>query len=336
MAMSREWNDKIFTTKPENFEALALEIFRFQYKFNPVYREYTRLLKVDPGKVRTVGQLPFMPVRFFKTHKIKTTDFDSSTVFESSGTTGDNPSRHFIKEVSIYEESFLKSFELNYGPVQEWCILALLPSYMERGNASLVYMADRLVKDSHHPRSGFYLDEYDKLISVIKELESAKQKTVMLGVSFALLDLAEKFKANLKFTILMETGGMKGRRQEITRDELHDTLKRSFGVKQVHSEYGMTELLSQAYSHGDGIFNVPPWMKILLRDEEDPLKIKLPENNNDTLTGVINIIDLANVYSCSFISTDDIGKLYPDGRFEVLGRMDGSDLRGCSLMLVER
>lgn len=325
--MSLQWNDKVFGVK-EGFEASALDVFKFQYENNPVYSAYVHALKVDPGGVQSLEQIPFLPVRFFKTHDIKTSLFEPAAIFESSGTSGSINSRHLMKDLSLYEESFTKGFELFYGPVKEWCIIGLLPSYLERKNSSLVYMVDKLIHLSEHPQSGFYLDEFGKLAAVLNELEKYQQKTLLIGVTFALLDFVEKHSLPLKHTIIMETGGMKGRREEMIRPAVHDLLKKAFHVPLIHSEYGMTELLSQAYSKGEGVFNCPPWMKVLMRDEEDPFVV------NHSGSGTINIIDLANIYSCSFIATDDIGKLNSDGSFEVLGRVDGSDLRGCSLLVV--
>lgn len=309
-------------------EAFALDIFRLQAANNPVYASFLEALKIDPLMVSSVDKIPYLPIRFFKTQEVKTGSFEPQAVFESSGTSGMTHSRHLVKDLSLYEKSFTRGFEFFYGPVQDWCIIGLLPSYLERKNSSLVCMTDRLIRLSGHPQSGFYLDQYEVLLSVLKDLEKQGQKTWLIGVSFALLDFAEKFSAGLRHTVILETGGMKGRGPEMIREELHAKIKRSFGVPAVHSEYGMTELLSQAYSKGGGLFHCPPWMKILLRDEEDPFVVK------HTGTGTINVIDLANIHSCSFIATDDAGKLYPDGSFEVLGRVDGSDLRGCSLMLV--
>ena len=325
--MNSQWIDKVFGVQKDSFEATAVEIFRFQYENNPVYKDYVNALQIDIAKLERIEQIPFLPIQFFKTHAIKTLDFDPVILFESSGTTGSVNSKHLVKDISLYEKSFTKGFELFYGPVNEWCILGLLPSYLERKNSSLVYMIDKLIERSEHPQSDFYLYEYEKLFAVLNELEKRKQKTLLIGVTFALLDFAEKFSLPLRSTIIMETGGMKGRREELIRDEVHEILKRSFKASSIHSEYGMTELLSQAYSNGNGVFQCPPWMRIIIRDEEDPLKIKKG-------SGVINVIDLANIHSCSFIATDDLGKLYSDGSFEVLGRMDNSDIRGCSLLSI--
>lgn len=326
--MQQQWNHKIFGVKEKDFQGLSLEIFRFQYANNPIYQEYAESIKVNLSSVKRLEQIPFLPIRVFKTQDVKTTSFAPKIIFESSGTTGMVNSRHFIKDVAMYEESFLKGFELFYGPAAEWCIIGLLPSYLERQHSSLVYMTAELIKKTNHPDSGFYLDEYEKLGATLKALEQKNQKTLLIGVTFALLDFAEQFSLKLNYTIIMETGGMKGRREEIIRPELHRVLQKAFGQGPIHSEYGMTELLSQAYSMAQGIYNNPPWMKTLVRDEEDPFAV------TKTGTGILNIIDLANIYSCSFIATDDAGKIYPDGSFEVLGRIDGSDLRGCSLLAV--
>ncbi len=332
--MESQWNHKIFTIKEKDVEPLALEIFRFQYSNNPVYHEYVNALHINARAVKSVVQIPFLPIRFFKSHTVQTTVFDPAAIFESSGTTGSSNSSHRVKDITIYKDSFTIAFQLFYGPISDWCIIGLLPSYLERGNSSLVYMVNELIQMSGHAESGFYLHEYDKLYSVLTSLEKKKQKTLLIGVTFALLDLAEKYSLPLAHTIIMETGGMKGRREEMIRREVHDILQQSFNVPAVHSEYGMTELLSQAYSKGNGIFHCPPWMKVLVRDEEDPLSVRMPPANQQMAfaTGAINVIDLANIYSCSFIATDDAGKLYNDGSFEVLGRMDNSDLRGCSLL----
>jgi hypothetical protein len=338
--MQGEWNDKIFKVNRESFQSLVLGIFRFQADNNPVYKNYTEALGINPVSVKSIEQIPFLPIRFFKSHIVKTTSFDPQAIFESSGTTGSINSHHFIKYLSLYEESFTKTFELFYGSISNYCIIGVLPSYQERKNlllegrnSSLIYMVEKLIQLSKHPQSGFYLNENKKLLTVLHGLEDQHQKTLLIGVTFALLDFAEQFSVNLKYTIIVETGGMKGRREEIIRPQVHDILKQSFSLSSIHSEYGMTELLSQAYSKGEGIFHCPPWMKVLVRDEEDPLSIRQFKGAK-YLTGAINIIDLANIYSCSFIATDDAGKVYSDGSFEVIGRIDNSDLRGCSLLYV--
>jgi hypothetical protein len=343
-AMQCQWKDKVLNVTEQEFEERALEVFRFQYEHNTVYQQYVNALQVGIKAIQSLAQIPFLPVRFFKTHPVKTTSFDTNTIFESSGTTGMVNSRHFVKNVELYTESFTKGFELFYGPVKNWCIIGLLPSYLERQNSSLVYMVNKLIELSGHENSGFYLQEWEQLFHTLKELESKKQKTLLIGVTFAQLDFAEAYTSKISpglfdHTIVMETGGMKGRRKEMIRQEVHDILQKAFHVSAIHSEYGMTELLSQAYSKGNGVFQCPPWMRIVMREEDDPLSVKeLPTfqklSTLSPLSGAINVIDLANVYSCSFIATDDAGKLYPDGSFEVLGRMDNSDLRGCTLLVV--
>lgn len=329
--MNCELQDKIFSAGPHNFNELAVEVFRFQYKHNNLYRLYADTLRIDAGKVDAVASIPFLPVSFFKHFDVVSGDFQPEVVFESSGTTATGNSRHLVRDVSIYRRSFSEAFRLFYGPVQDWCIIGLLPSYLERGHSSLVSMVDTLIRESGHPRSGFYLYAFDNLAGVIAENEKAGQKTLLVGVTFALLDFAEKYPMPLLHTVVMETGGMKGRRKEITRTEVHETLRQAWQLGHIHSEYGMTELLSQAYSRGDGIFRCPPWMKVVLREEDDPLST-LPPPADAPVSGLVNVIDLANIYSCSFLAIDDIGKLYPDGSFEISGRMDLSDVRGCSLM----
>lgn len=324
-----EYEDKVFSVEKDGFEDLALEIFRFQYRHNPVYQQYAKTIGIVGPEPKRLQDIPFLPVGFFKTHPVHTTGFESEAIFESSGTTQSINSRHYVRKLSLYRESFLQCWQQFYGPVQDWCIIGLLPSYLERQNASLVVMADELVKQSGHPESGFYLYEHEKLAATLQRLENAGQKTLLIGVTFALLDFAEKFPMPLRHTILMETGGMKGRRKEMTRPEVHDILQKAFHTKNIHSEYGMTELLSQAYSTHDGIFQSPAWMKIMVRQEDDPFDVRTQGS------GVINVIDLANIYSCSFIATDDIGKLSSDGSFEVQGRTDSSDIRGCSLMVAD-
>ncbi|HMG81513.1 MAG TPA: hypothetical protein VK559_00630 [Ferruginibacter sp.] len=325
--------ERIFTATTGSFSSLALEVFRFQYNNNVVYRQYCQTLKVAVDKIDTIEKIPFLPINFFKTHTIVTTAFEPATIFESSGTTQTINSKHVVKDISLYEKSFTDCFTLFYGRPEEWCIIALLPSYLERNNSSLVLMAEKLIQQSKHAQSGFYLLDTAALHETLLSLENNKQKTLLIGVTFALLDFAEKYSLPLSHTIIMETGGMKGRRKEMTRQEVHTILSKSFRSPTIHSEYGMTELLSQAYSKGDGIFTCPPWMKILIRDEDDPLTVHTSIQNK-TLSGAINIIDLANIYSCSFIATEDAGKLFGDDSFEVLGRLDNSDIRGCSLLVL--
>ncbi len=322
-----EIEDKIFTVEPADFEQLALEVFQFQYNNNAIYQQYVNALSIVGSNVRSIDQIPFLPIRFFKTAGIKTTVFEPEAVFESSGTTQTVNSRHYVKNLHLYRQSFLKAWSMFYGPVEGWCIIGLLPAYLERQNSSLVVMVNDMIKLSQHPHSGFYLYEHDKLARVLQELEMQGQKTLLIGVTFGLLDFAEKYPMPLQHTTIMETGGMKGRRKEMTREEVHGLLTSAFQTNAIHSEYGMTELLSQAYSYGNGIFNCPPWMKVLMRQDDDPLDVRV------TGSGIINVIDLANLYSCSFIATDDVGNLLPDGTFEVLGRVDASDIRGCNLLI---
>lgn len=323
---------KVFgTNSKEDFDWLAMEIFRYQYEHNAVYQSYASAMGRTPAQVSRVGDIPFLPISFFKTHKVVCgNQEETDTVFTSSTTTGGIPSMHIVKNISIYEQSFRSAFNLFYGDITKYCILALLPSYLERSGSSLVYMAEDLVKQSGNPHSGFYLHNIAELVTKLSALEKAKQKTLLIGVTYALLNLAEKFSQKLSHTTIMETGGMKGKREELPREEVHQVLKQAFGIESVHSEYGMTELLSQAYSKGKGIFNTPPWMQVLIRDVYDPLKTGLIETS-----GAINIIDLGNVNSCSFIATDDAGIVHRDGSFAVSGRLDQSDIRGCNLMAGE-
>ena len=344
--------NNIFNVNESNFRDLALQLFRFQYQHNSIYKTYVDMLKFNAKEINELHDIPFLPIQFFKTHRVQTTDYEPVHEFQSSGTTQTINSHHFIKDTELYRQSFTKAFELFYGPVEEWCIIGLLPSYLERKNSSLVFMVDELIRKSGHKQSGFYLYEYEQLQKTLEEQEGKKQKTLLIGVTFALLDFVRQYSFSLKYTTIMETGGMKGRRKEMTRAEVHDVLREKLGVEVIHSEYGMTELLSQAYSKGDGIFHCPPWMKGLVRDEEDPLEVQLAMGNRQLanaadrshhspfiihdsprpVSGIINVIDLANIYSCSFIATDDAGKIYSDGSFEVIGRIDNSDIRGCSLM----
>jgi len=323
---------KVFDTHSNNdFEALAMDIFHLQYKSNKVYQNYVDALYKGKPDVKEASQIPFLPISFFKSHKVVCGEQErSDTIFYSSTTTGNTPSAHIVKDVGVYEQSFRSAFNLFYGDIKEYCILALLPSYLERSGSSLVYMAEDMIRQSANSHSGFYLHNTAELNEKLALLEKTKQKTLLIGVTYALLDLAEQFSGKLQNTIVMETGGMKGTRKEMPRDEVHTILKRAFGLNSIHSEYGMTELLSQAYSKGNGVFNCPPWMKVVIRDVYDPLKTGLIEQG-----GAINIIDLANMNSCSFIATDDAGIVYKDGRFEISGRLDQSDIRGCNLMAEE-
>jgi len=310
------------------FRPLAVQAFLYQYEQNKTYRQWCDCLHINPNALDIIVQIPFLPVSFFKTNTIISGDDQYDLFFESSGTTQSSKSRHYIKNVSIYIESFTKGFHLFYGDIKEWCIIGLLPSYLQQQHSSLVKMVDELVKQSAHAQSGFYLDEYAKLHAVLKELEAQQQKTLLIGVTYALLDFAEQFALPLSSTTVMETGGMKGRRKELTRNEVHHILKKQFNIPHIHSEYGMSELLSQAYAKADGRFYCPPWMKVLVRDEDDPLLVK------EKGKGALNIIDLANINSCAFIATDDVGEVFEDGSFAVAGRLDGSDMRGCSLMVI--
>jgi phenylacetate-coenzyme A ligase PaaK-like adenylate-forming protein len=327
--MTQNPRDKIFTVKNNSdFHNAALQVFDYQFNNNAVYQGFTRQLKINTEKIDNLTDFPFLPVEFFRNHKVVSGFNQSGKIFESSGTTGSLTSRHFVSDLSLYSESFTGTFRLFYGDPEDYMIAALLPSYTERENSSLVYMADVLIKMSRNELSGFYRENQEELIQNIISARDKRSKVLLLGVSFALLDLAEKNELDLSGVIIMETGGMKGRRKEMTRSELHTVLKKRFNVPEIHSEYGMTELLSQAYSKGEGVFYCPPWLKIVLRDPQDPLTLFTDPGR----TGGINIIDLANLYSCSFISTGDLGRLHEDGGFEVLGRFDNSDIRGCNLL----
>ncbi len=317
----------------DEFEQLALEIFRFQARYNPVYSKYIDYLGINPKNVQNLYQIPFLPISFFKTHRVVTQFYDEPDdrfkIFKSSGTTGMERSKHYVFHIEGYEKSFIRGFNYFYSSPVNFVMLALLPSYIEQGDSSLIYMTQRLINMTRSELSGFYLHNYDELYAKLLFLkDQCERKVLLLGVSYALLDFAEKYYLDFPELIVMETGGMKGRRREMVREELHDFLKHSFGVSAIHSEYGMTELLSQAYSKGGGRFYTPPWMQILVRDMNDPFSYV-----ETGRTGGINIIDLANVYSCAFIETKDLGKLYEDGSFEVVGRFDNSDLRGCNLMV---
>jgi phenylacetate-coenzyme A ligase PaaK-like adenylate-forming protein len=328
--MDQAFKEEIFKIEDDRtFRAAALEVFRYQAVHVPVYRDYLVALKVNPEEVTEIEEIPFLPIEFFKTHTVIAEGMKAEEVFESSGTTADTTSKHHVANIALYKESFLRSFYRFYGTPDELCILALLPSYMERSGSSLVYMMDHLIKWSGHKDSGFYLDNLEELSGVLNKRINDQHPTLLLGVSFALLDLAEQHPMEFWNNIrVMETGGMKGRRKELVRGELHEILTKAFDVSVIHSEYGMTELLSQAYSTGNGIFRCPPWMDVLVRDPNDPLSLLEVEQ-----TGGLNIIDLANIYSCSFIATGDLGKQYEDSSFEVLGRFGHSDIRGCNLLV---
>lgn len=318
----------IFSISSEKeFNALALDIFKFQFENNVVYRSFCDLLYKHPSDINRIEDIPFLPIQFFKTHTVLSSNQPIQQTFTSSGTTGNITSKHLVTDIKLYEESYLKGFKHFYGNIEDYVVLALLPSYLERDGSSLIYMVHDFISKSKQPESGFYLNNLEDLAKTLQQLEARGQKTVLIGVSFALLDLIERFQFKLKHTSVMETGGMKGRRKEIIRQELHNILQSGFGVSKIHSEYGMTELLSQAYSKGNGVFECPPWMKILTRDTEDALTLQQPNK-----TGGINIIDLANLNSCSFIATQDLGKVDENGQFEIIGRFDNSDIRGCNLM----
>ncbi len=325
--------ERIFSLHKDDqpaFERLALEVFKLQYENNKVYKDFTDALAINADKVNALSKIPFLPISFFKTHKVVTEIIESKSPvsFSSSGTTQTGTSYHYINDIRLYERSFMQCFKLFFSNPSDYCVLALLPSYLEKTGSSLVYMAQKLINESKHPQSGFYLNDYSTLIQTINTLKQQKQKTLLLGVSYALLDLADM---NISLTdnfIVMETGGMKGRRQEMLKEELHAILKEKFRTDTIYSEYGMTELLSQGYSLQNGLFQTLPWMRILIRDTNDPFSF-LPQNK----TGGINVIDLANINSCSFIATQDLGKLHPDSSFELMGRFDNSDIRGCNLLV---
>lgn len=329
MALSKEIHNLIFELKSDDdFNALALKVFKYQLLNNAPYHKYVSALNLNINDITHYSQIPFLPIEFFKSQQVLTKSLKNNAIyFSSSGTTGQITSKHYVNDILLYEASFTKCFQQFYGNIEDYCVLALLPNYLERTESSLVYMFNKLIKDSNHKLSGFYLNNLQDLVQTIKLLKQANHKTLLLGVTYALLDLAEM---NVELTdnfIVMETGGMKGRRKELIKDELHDILKSKFKVSSIHSEYGMTELLSQAYSTKNGIFRCPPWMKILVRDVNDPFSYV-----QNKKTGGLNIIDLANVNSCSFIETKDLGKINEDFDFEILGRFDDSDIRGCNLM----
>ena len=328
MTLMPDINSIFSISSSEEFDRVALEVFEFQYENNPVYKQFCDLLGQKPSVVDSVSEIPFLPIEFFKTKKILSTDAVPQKTFSSSGTTGQVTSKHFVTDLSIYEKSFRRGFEHFYGNIEEYVVLALLPSYLEREGSSLIYMVNDFIEKSGSKHSGFFLNNLGTLQDKLELLERAGQKVLLIGVSFALLDLVERHQLNLRNTVVMETGGMKGRRKEMIRAELHELLKKGFGVENIHSEYGMTELLSQAYSSKNGIFQCPPWMKLLIRDPEDALEL-LPEGKS----GGINVIDLANVNSCSFIATQDLGKDLGSQKWEILGRFDNSDIRGCNLMV---
>jgi phenylacetate-coenzyme A ligase PaaK-like adenylate-forming protein len=324
------FKQQIFTiTSPQSFEEKALELFRYQATNCTIYKNYIELIKVDPASIQSLEKIPFLPIEFFKSHTVKSGEWNEVITFTSSGTTNQtNPSRHFVRDLSIYEMSFIKAFDLFYGKASDMVILALLPSYLERTGSSLIFMADHLIKSSSDPRSGFFLNEFEKLAHILKEAKEEGKPCLLLGVTFGLLDFAEQFSLDLTGITIMETGGMKGRREEWTRQQVHAFLQEKWKVEKIHSEYGMTELLSQAYSKGDGIFECPPWMKVLHRETTDPFAISSAAGS-----GGLNVIDLANIDSCAFIATQDLVRLHPNQSFEVLGRFDHAEVRGCNLLV---
>lgn len=324
----RELGQKVMEVDASCFDDLALEIFRFQALYNPVYQQFLSYLKIDPLSIQKVGEIPFLPISLFKSHTIQTGTWEAETIFTSSGTTGQNTSKHYVKSLDWYRTHARRIFEQQYGPIRQYCILGLLPSYLERSGSSLVYMVQDFISQSGYQESGFFLNDYDQLIKKMEWCADRNIPVVVLGVSFALWELAERYPGHFPKVIFMETGGMKGRRRELTRTELHQILKDAFGVATIHSEYGMTELLSQAYSQGNGLFAPANTLRILAREVTDPLSAPLQEK-----TGVLHLIDLANLDTISFIATEDLGKVYESGQFEVLGRLDASDLRGCNLLV---
>jgi len=320
---------KIIEVSPDNFNELALKVFNFQYNHNILYKQYVDLLRIVPSSVNSIEAIPFLPIQFFKNNIIKSDSWHEETVFSSSGTTGKTTSKHFVRSLEFYQQIAANTFEKFYGPLEKYTILGLLPSYLERSDSSLVYMVDHFIKLSTSPLSGFYLDDFEKLLDTIVAARKAQSPVIVIGVTFALLDMADRFTVDLSDCILMETGGMKGKRKELIRSEVHQQLHQAFNVETVHSEYGMTELLSQGYSKGNGLFEPGYTMRILTREVTDPLTLQKTKRN-----GVLNIIDLANLDTCSFLATDDLGKVYADGSFEVAGRLDTSDIRGCNLLFV--
>ena len=320
------FKSNLFYINNQNFARSSLSLFRYQYRYNPVYRKYVDYLHVDPDTIDTVEKIPFLPIRFFKHHVIKTGDYGAVRIFESSGTTGVR-SRHYIEDEAFYRKVSIKIFTDFFGSFENVMVAGLLPSYLERGNSSLVFMVNRFIEKSGHPYSGFFLDDYQRLINILNEMNDRHEKVILFGVTFALLELATRIRRPMKNLHIFETGGMKGRGRELIRDELHERLRNAFGTEHIYSEYGMTELISQAYMTGDGWFHTPAWMKVTIREINDPFAVERKGK-----TGVINIIDLANIHSCAFIATEDLGVMGEDG-FKVLGRLDYADMRGCNLLL---
>ncbi len=329
MKTIESFRENLFSVNNDNFNDFALELFHFQAQNNEIYRSYIELLGRNTAAVTTITEIPFLPIEFFKHFPVKTGAWEEEMIFESSGTTGSETSKHYVSDPGLYLRNSERIFNEFYGSLDNYHILALLPSYLERGNSSLVYMVDHFIKRSSSAFSGFYLNEFDRLHEKLQKLKHDSRKTILFGVTFGLLDFCHQYSVNVEDLIVIETGGMKGRRKEMTRVEVHGHIKKGFSVEMVHSEYGMTELLSQAYSCGDGKFMCPPTMKILTREINDPFTLK-----RDHKTGAINIIDLANIETCAFIETRDLGNMNDDGTFEVLGRFDNSELRGCNLMVI--
>jgi hypothetical protein len=321
-----QFQDQIFHSTPEKFNQLALELFHYQYNTNKIYHQYVNLICKDITQIQAIEQIPFLPIQFFKTHQITTEPIQENLFFESSGTTGQVTSKHFVHDYSLYKNSFSKGFHHFFGPIEDYCILGLLPSYLERTHSSLVYMVNDLINASQHTLSGFYLKNFETLSKTLQQLEQQKTKALLFGVTFALLDFAELYPISLDSVAIIETGGMKGRREEMNREQVHAILKQTFSTQHIYSEYGMTELFSQAYSTSNGIFTPVPWMKVLVRDINDPLDTVLAGK------GAINVIDLANIHSCAFIATEDQGEVFANDDFKIHGRIDHSELRGCSLM----
>ncbi len=326
MNIFKSFTDALYSVNDGNFEDIALRLFTYQAIHNPIYNQYLKNLKVDVGQVKSLNQIPFLPIQFFKSHAVKTGEWNAVAEFTSSGTTG-SVSRHSVYDMNFYVKTSLEIFTRTYGPVSDYHILALLPSYLERSGSSLIAMIDHFIKASQSPYSGFYLYNHSDLKDTIQNLQGGDRKILLWGVSFALLDFADSYRINLQNAVVMETGGMKGRRKELIREELHDYLKDRLGATQIHSEYGMTELMSQAYSQGGGYYKSPPWMKVLIRELNDPFQTVSER------AGIVNVVDLANFHSCAFIETQDLGRMNPLGEFEVLGRMDNSDIRGCNLLV---
>lgn len=321
--------ENIFHTYNESeFEQHALQLFQYQYNNNKIYHQYCNAVNKKPIGVNTINNIPFLPISFFKTHRVITTDFVPETEFWSSGTTTGETSKHYVKNLSFYEQTFLSAFNHFYGKNDDYCFLALLPNYMLQKNSSLLYMMKTFINLSKFAESGFYLDNYLELFNQLQHLKSKKIKTILFGVPYAFLDFAKQFQIEFPDLLVFETGGMKGKRPEMVKEELHQILCKAFGVSNIHSEYGMCELLSQAYSTGNNLFTTPPWMKLLLRDEKDPFFY------NETLdSGVTNVIDFANINTCAFIATDDLGKKGENGKMEILGRLDNAQVRGCNLLI---